>query len=344
MIADPRPGSSSSDHPHHEVHRQAAELLHGSDDESDLESAVTLLATHLSEHPEDAAGYCLLSEALLVSGKPEESLEAALEALKLAPEDDGEPAHRAGLALFDMSALGEGLDPDEEIELDPAIHFIEGILDIPPMVEPRLGEQALEMFEKASERDPEEGAFLYWAGICLMNLGRKDEALEVIEKGLDLTEEPEHAAHHLFLAGLLLEDLGQPDVAAERYAKALELHDGEEGARIRLAWIDPAERAGFLSRPQVEGLLDHVSSRLSESVETALTEEKIEPRPEPPHDLAFLASVCTGTLVHSLEWAGAEGVDPDLLTSFLAYHGAVSDCEVLYNLESRLYGLPDDCG
>ncbi len=330
MIQDP------TENPHEAIHLKAHSLLHESTDEGAFKEVVQLLAEHLKEHGDDVLGYCLLSEALLAEGKADESLEAALEAMKIAENTDAHPPYRAGMALFDLAALADGVALEDGIQLDPIIHFIEGFLEIPPLMEPRLAEQALEMFEEAQQRDPEGIGHLFWAGICQLNMGRKDEALESFERGLEQSSDEKMAADHLFLAGLVCEDLSDREEAKARYTKALDLVPDHDGSKIRLEWINPEDRKNFLSDEEAEDLLDHIAGKLTEQVEITLTEENIEPRPEPPYDLAFLASVCSGTLIHSIEWAQENNIDGEKLESFLAYHGAISDCEVLYNLEAQM--------
>lgn len=329
-------------------HARAWRLIHEGESEEDLQSAVEILSEHLETHSTDAGALVLISEALLAGGRPEESLEAALAAIEHDETEDHEPPFRAALAHFDLAAFGDGSEEEGTIQIEPTLHFLECLLEIPPLQTRHHAEQALELFRLAIARAPTEIGPLFWSAICQLNLGDSESAIDALGSALELGGPGEVLADMLFIAGLAHEDLDEIDAAREAHLAALATVPEHPGAQIRLDWLDPEARDGFLEPLQVRGLIAHLTAKLGIILESELRENP-EFRQQvgeilPPYPLELLAAVCTGTLAHSREWGEANSFDVSRLESFLVYHGATADCEVLYNLELRLGLAPENGG
>ncbi|MBI4585108.1 MAG: DUF2695 domain-containing protein [Planctomycetes bacterium] len=328
---------------------RAWSLLHDSGSDADLAAAIQLLARHLAARPRDAEGFCLLSEALLARGRADQAHEAALEALKWARPDDAEPYFRAGLSLFELAGK-----PDEEgpaslsRRLDPVLHFLEAALEIPPARHLELIEEALAMFQDAIERRHPSCGPHFWAGLCLLNLGRTLEALRAFEQASALEGTPAALAEAWLLMGLTLEELGRFKEAGEAYRIALAHAPDHPGARLRLEWLDPGAREGFLEASAVRDLCRRIERELEEKLESC---PKLPPAEEgdagaegPAGEEECgpdLPEACSGKIEIARAWASERGLDPAKLERFLLYHGAVCDCEVVLNLEARLNLAPE---
>lgn len=351
MIRDPGKHESAGDtpgEPDAPPHLDIWSLIHRDGSAKALGEAVERLGAVLGRSAEDPVAWCLLSEALLARGQPEESLDAALEAMNWADEDDPEPAFRAGLALYEMAAILEN-EPwsVEGPAIDALLRFAEITTDLPPARERTYLAEALAMFERSAILERHTGAPRFWTGVCLLNLGRLRESLEALEQACDGESSPDALADTWFLRGLALEAMDRRKSAGEAYRVALAHDPAHTGAAVRLEWLDPTARRDFLDAPAARTLREHLERALGERL-LAHRDEATGAPTETAGAIAGdtfdgasgeeaearLSDACPGTLELSRGWAEDRGLDPDRIESYLVYHGAACDCEAVAVLDA----------
>jgi tetratricopeptide (TPR) repeat protein len=100
-------------------------------------------------------------------------------------------------------------------------------------------------FEAALAGAPDSALLLRDAGYCLKALGRSDEALALVDRGLSL-----HPAYTdlLFLRGLLLLDAGKASEAAQTFLECLEAGEAPAhySSRIGVGSFLPAHNLGVI--------------------------------------------------------------------------------------------------
>jgi len=105
------------------------------------------------------------------------------------------------------------LDMDEYFE---KLGYVKGI----PLIGEGRYEEALQVVDKALERNPDDANAWYLMGMALGRLGRYEEALQAYDKVLELNPDDEHAWG---AKGIALIELGRSEEALQAYNKALEL-------------------------------------------------------------------------------------------------------------------------
>jgi tetratricopeptide (TPR) repeat protein len=181
----------------------------------DLEAAEARLRRALEHDPFLVAGYRLLGEVLVRSGRIEEGLEVYRQGLEREP-DDAEIHARLGLLLAERGGgaeaerhLGEAIRLGPEFRAD--LHVARGAW----LAEHGRFEEAEAEYRRVLKEDPRHPDARNNHAIALYRTGKADEAIRVLE---DLVAEfPRHADSHNNLAAIAVDRRDWP--AAEKHAR-----------------------------------------------------------------------------------------------------------------------------
>jgi tetratricopeptide (TPR) repeat protein len=171
---------------------------------NDLASAATILAKLLETAPGDHRAHELFGRVLYLQGRPGEAYDHYRAAVEAAGEDD--PAAAAGL----NQSAGE----------------IASAAGLP--------KPALDHFRAAGRLDPSAPKHPLYEAQILIQLDRRDEAREALERVLSL--DPDEAYAHASLAVVALRDDDQPD-ALRHIGEARAIAPGNLGIRVQEARI-----------------------------------------------------------------------------------------------------------
>jgi tetratricopeptide (TPR) repeat protein len=179
------------------------------------------------DDPDDSIAHGLLALTLCDLERPAEALQAASEAMRLAP--DG----RLSLLALSNALLSSGrLDEAAQAAQDLIAHepFDTGGFKLLARVRLAQGrpEEALESAEQALAVDPESGDAASLRNVALLRLGRRDEAAQ--GSGEAVAREPESAVAHN-VRGWALLHAGDAEQALVHFREALRLDPTLDNAR-----------------------------------------------------------------------------------------------------------------
>ena len=186
--------------------------------ENKYENSLTVLQQALTFHKDDPDLLGLYGNTLSQLGRDREAIKPLEKALEANPDDVN--AITALAAIYDKLKLWQKSDslyeaalvkyPDNPLLLNNYSYSLSerGI---------RLN-RALEMINKALEKEPENGAYLDTKGWIYYQMGKYQEALEYVQKALDVRENSAEVIEHM---GDIYYRLGQPEKAREYWEKAL---------------------------------------------------------------------------------------------------------------------------
>ncbi|HRX83709.1 MAG TPA: tetratricopeptide repeat protein [Phycisphaerae bacterium] len=142
-------------------------------------------------------------------------------------------SHVLGLMQTDASKAEAGLRECIAAAPDPDHGFAWAFVSLAELlVKEERWDEAVEWYERALRRDPDNGQTLTGLGQALQHVGRTDDAIAVLEASVQV--EPVLARSCYVLANALV-DQNKLDEAVKRYRQALEIDPGYDVARMALA-------------------------------------------------------------------------------------------------------------
>lgn len=207
----------------------------------DRRAALEVISDLVEEHPEQSAGYRLLTRLALEAGEPARALEAAEAGLALEPRDRDLTRLRVQAllalgetdeALATMESLARAHPDDWQLRLDYARRLLDA----------GRGEQALEEFEELHEARPDNADALYATALLTLEAGYPEQAREYFLALVELGDRL--GAAHYFL-GRIAEDSDRITEALHWYGM---VEEGEYRSQAALRRAVILGRQGRMAR------------------------------------------------------------------------------------------------
>ena len=180
------------------------------------DEAVEQYRLALEIDPEFALGWAGLADAHFLAGQHEEAAEAAERSLSIEPDSQ----NAAALQLLLGRASTATIHTQAETLRAQQRH-----------------DEALALYREALEMDSRFAPAIAGMGIAFFELERYEEAIEWIERALDVSPElPEAPSLHR-LTGRALQEVGRLEEATEHFVRTLELDPRNTEALDRLAFL-----------------------------------------------------------------------------------------------------------
>ncbi len=187
--------------------------------ENKYENSLAVLRQALTFHKDDPDLLGLYGNTLSQLGRENEAIEPLKKALEANPDDVNAIAALA--ALYDKLKMWQKSDSLYEAALEkyPDNPLLLNNYSYSLSERGVQLERALQMINKALEKEPENGAYLDTKGWIYYQLGKYRQALEFVQKALEVRENSAEVIEHL---GDIYYRLGQPEKARQYWEQALE--------------------------------------------------------------------------------------------------------------------------